>query len=119
MKAHLCPDALSRVSQKNPALNLYYLLRTFHLLKMSYKIKTSTAFSTLTIVKFMFVLTLTTRMMMLLIPFGSVSLNTENMIKGNSEKTVVLHFTLRFMRQPSILLRLQEVKLILKRKLET
>lgn len=87
---------------------------------MSYKIITSTAFSLLTIVKFMFLLTLTTRMMMLSIPFGkSVYLNNKSMIKGNPEKTEVLHFTSRFMRQPSKSLPLQELKLILKRKLET
>ena len=38
----------------------------------------------------------------------SVSLNTKNMSKGNPEKTEVLHFTSRFMRQPSKSLRLQE-----------
>ena len=45
----------------------------------------------------------------------SVSLNTiKNVSKGNPEKSEVLHFTSRFMRQPSKSLRLQEIKLILK-----
>ena len=60
VKAHLRPYVLSLVSHKDPKLDLYYLRHTFHLLKMSYKIITSTAFSTLTsLVKFMFLLTLT------------------------------------------------------------
>ena len=60
----------------------------------------------LTIVKFMFLLTLTTRIMMLLIPFNNVlsifSHGTVYMLKSNPGKTDVLHFTLQFTKQPSL-----------------
>ena len=58
----------------------------------------------LMIVKFMFLLTLTTRIMMLLIPFNNVlSIFSHGtvMLKSNPGKIDVLHFTLQFTKQPS------------------
>ena len=59
----------------------------------------------LMIVKFMFLLTLTTRIMMLLIPFNnvlSIFSHATVMLKSNPGKTDVLHFTLQFTKQPSL-----------------